>query len=254
MRETEAFVAGHLPGSGHVPFPELRERRGELPARDQELVVVAEDGERAHAAASQLSALGYARVGWLDSRPGELPAGTLVTGPAERLWRPSPFLDAVRDELPRGRALDLAAGAGREAVTLALGGWSVEAWDNDETALGRARALATRNGVRITTHLADLESPGVSLPSSAFEVVMVFRFLHRPLFPAISAALAPGGMLVYETFRRGQERFGRPKHPRFLLDDGELAESFPGLEVLRYEESEAPDGPVLARLLARRPG
>jgi hypothetical protein len=83
-------------------------------------------------------------------------------------------------------------------------------------------------------------------------VVTVFRFLHRPLFPAIAGSLARGGMLVYETFRRGQERFGRPRHPRFLLDDGELAEAFPSLEVLRYEETESPDGPVLASLLARR--
>jgi hypothetical protein len=60
-------------------------------------------------------------------------------------------------------------------------------------------------------------------------------------------------MLVIETFRRGQERFGRPRHPRHLLEDGELAESFPTLETLRYEEVEGAAGPVLARLLARRP-
>jgi tellurite methyltransferase len=253
VRPGDAFAAGHLPGSGHLPLAELRERRGELPARDLELVVLAEDGERAHAAAMMLRELGYARVAWLDARLAELPTGALVTGPAARLWRPSPFLEAVRERLPRGRALDLAAGAGREAVTLALAGWSVEAWDNDETALERARALAARNGVTLTTRCADLEAPDVRLPEAAFEVVMVFRFLHRPLLPAIAAAIAPGGMLVYETFRRGQERFGRPKHPRFLLEDGELAECFPGLEVLRYEESEAPDGPVMARLLACRP-
>jgi rhodanese-related sulfurtransferase len=254
VRDATAFATAHLPGSGHIPRAELRARRAELPSRDRALVVVAEDGLRAEAAATELVALGYPRTAWLDASLAEIPAGGLVTGPAVPLWRPSPFLAAVIDRLPRGRALDLAAGAGREAVTLALGGWSVEAWDHDAGALDRAAALAIRHGVQIAVRVVDLERREVALPETAFEVVTVFRFLHRPLFPAIAAALVPGGMLVYETFRRGQERFGRPRHPRFLLEDGELAQAFPTLEPLRYEELESPDGPVLARLLARRPG
>jgi tellurite methyltransferase len=252
VRDTAAFASSHLAGSGHIPLPDLRERRGELPARERRVLVVAEDGARAMAAATELSGLGYARVAWLDAAFEGIPASRLETGPPARLWRPSPFLAAVLGRLPRGRALDLAAGAGREAVTLALAGWSVEAWDHDATALERAAALATRHGAHLVTRLVDLEWPGVRLPTAAFDVVTVFRFLHRPLLPAIAASLASGGMLVYETFRRGQERFGRPRHPRFLLEDGELAEAFPSLEVLRYEESESPDGPVLASLLARR--
>jgi len=254
VRDPVAFATSHLAGSGHIPFAELRARRGELPARDAQVLVVAEDGAHAMAAAAELAGLGYGRVAWLDAVFDAIPATRLDRGPAERLWRPSPFLAAVRDRLPRGRALDLAAGAGREAVTLAIEGWTVEAWDHDATALERAQALATRHGTHLVTRLVDLEWPGVRIPASAFEVVTVFRFLHRPLFPAIAQALAPGGMLVYETFRRGQERFGRPRHPRFLLDDGELAEAFPSLEVVRYDESESPEGPVLASLLARRPG
>jgi rhodanese-related sulfurtransferase len=254
VRDASAFATSHLEGSGHIPLAELRARRGELPARERRVLVVAEDGARALAAAAELAGLGYGRVAWLDAAFDTIPATRLDQGPAERLWRPSPFLAAVRDRLPRGRALDLAAGAGREAVTLALDGWTVEAWDHDATALERAQALATRNGAHLVTRLVDLEWPGVRVPASTYDVVMVFRFLHRPLFPTIAGALAPGGMLVYETFRRGQERFGRPRHPRFLLDDGELAEAFPSLEVLRYDESESPDGPVLASLLAQRPG
>ncbi|MEK7331676.1 MAG: hypothetical protein AAB113_12845, partial [Candidatus Eisenbacteria bacterium] len=81
----------------------------------------------------------------------------------------------------------------------------------------------------------------------------VFRFLHRPLFPHIERALAPGGWLVYETFRRGQERFGRPTHPRFLLNEGELSSAFPSLAVEDYTEPDPEGGPVTARLLARKP-
>jgi rhodanese-related sulfurtransferase len=253
VRDPDAFRAAHLAGSGHIPLAELRARRGELPTRERRVLVVAEDGARALSAAAELAGLGYARVAWLDAAFDVIPTARLEAGPPARLWRPSPFLTAVLDRLPRGRALDLAAGAGREAVTLALAGWTVEAWDRDATALERAAALATRHGVHLVTRLVDLEWPGVRITAGAFEVVTVFRFLHRPLFPAIADSLSPGGMLVYETFRRGQERFGRPRHPRFLLDDGELAETFPSLEVLRYEETESPDGPVLASLLARRP-
>ena len=83
---------------------------------------------------------------------------------------------------------------------------------------------------------------------------MVVRFLHRPLLPWLERALAPGGALVYETFRTGQERHGRPKQARYLLQPGELTTAFPSLVVEHYEEVEPEGGPVLARLLARRPG
>jgi len=116
-----------------------------------------------------------------------------------------------------------------------------------------AAALAERNGVRITTTVRDLERREVDLPVERYALVTVFRFLHRPLFPRIERAIAPGGWLVYETFRRGQERFGRPTHPRFLLDDGELSSAFPRLTVEHYEEPRPEDGPITARLLARKP-
>jgi hypothetical protein len=84
---------------------------------------------------------------------------------------------------------------------------------------------------------------------------MCFRFLHRPLFPAMARALRPGGHLVYETYRVGQERFGRPKRPQFLLEPGELAAAFAGLglEVIRSQEPDPAAGPITSRLWARRP-
>jgi SAM-dependent methyltransferase len=170
------------------------------------------------------------------------------------LWQPSPFLEQVLPELPRGRAADLAAGAGREAVFLALNGFEVEAWDHDRGALERAAALAQRNGVSLLTVVRNLERREPELPAERYRLVSAFRFLHRPLFPHIERAIAPGGWLVYETYMRGQERFGRPRHPRFLLDRGELARAFPSLVVERYEELDPPEGPIMARLLARKPG
>jgi SAM-dependent methyltransferase len=192
-------------------------------------------------------------VAWLDAALDRIPGGLADTGPAARMWRPSPFLEQVIGGLPRGRALDVAAGHGRDAVFLALHGFDVEAWDHAPEALAKAEALARRNGVSITPRLRNLESRSLELPESAFALVTCFRFLHRPLLPQLERAVASGGHLVYETFRMGQARFGRPRSPRYLFRDGELARAFPSLEVVRYEELDAPEGPILARLLARRP-
>jgi SAM-dependent methyltransferase len=168
------------------------------------------------------------------------------------LWRPAPFLEEVLPQLPRGRAADLAAGSGREAVFLAMHGFEVEAWETAPEALDRATALAARHGVAIAPVACDLEAGAPPLPDERYRLIVCFRFLHRPLFPAMIRALAPGGHLVYETYRVGQERFGRPRRPQFLLEPGELARGFGELEILRYEEPDPLEGPFTARLLARK--
>jgi len=193
-------------------------------------------------------------VEWLDAPWQELLDAAPDHGAPARLWRPSPYLESRLALVPRGRALDVAAGSGREAVFLAMHGFEVEAIDRAPEALEWANALAARHGVAIATHARDLEAAGATLPRDRFALVTVFRFLHRPLLPAIAAALAPGGHLIYETYRLGQERFGRPTHPRFLLWPGELLRAFAGLEILHAEEREPSGGPVMARVHARRPG
>jgi SAM-dependent methyltransferase len=253
VRDECSFRAGHLAGAGHVSLDELEFRRSELPPRGAPMLVLAHDAACAREAASRLEAMEYTDVAFLDGPLRALPGGCDDRGEAARLWRPSPFLEAVLPAIPRGRALDLASGAGREAVYLALHGFEVEAWDHDRGALERAEALAARHGVRVTTVVRNLERREPDLPEARHDLVTVFRFLHRPLLPHVARAVAPGGWLVYETFRRGQERYGRPRHPRFLLDQGELPRSFPELVVERYEEVDPDGGPVMARLLARRP-
>ena len=256
VRHELAFAAGHLAGAGNLPHPEFRSRRTELPPREAPLLVVAAGPDEARAAAEDLTALGYTHVDWLDAPLSELSGGLADRRPAVRLWRPAPFLvevlPRIRESAP-GPVLDLACGAGREAVFLAMHGFAVEAIDDDPAILASAESLARRNGVMIATRTCDLERKDVTLPEACYRLVTVFRFLHRPLFPAIERAIAPGGWLVYETFRRGQRRFGRPTHPRFLLDDGELESAFPGLSVVHYEEPSPEAGPITARLLARKP-
>jgi rhodanese-related sulfurtransferase len=258
VRTEAVFAAGHLPGAGNIPVADFAARRTELPPRDAPLLVVAGSAEAARAAAVDLEGLGYGRADWLDAPLSALSGGLDDRGPAARLWRPAPYLEEV---LPRvlasgvggRRALDLAAGAGREAVFLAMHGFEVEAVDDDADILSRAEALAARHGVCVHTEVCDLERRESELPVARYDLVTVFRFLHRPLFPRIERALAAGGWLVYETFRHGQERFGRPTHPRFLLHPGELSSAFPSLTVEHYAELDPEGGPVTARLLARKP-
>jgi SAM-dependent methyltransferase len=107
--------------------------------------------------------------------------------------------------------------------------------------------------VTITTRGVDLEAPDLARPEPRFDLIVVVRYLHRPLFPWIEAALAPGGHLLIETFLRGQERFGHPRRDRFLLERGELRTVWRTLEVLEIEETSDAQPPVLARLHARRP-
>ncbi|MFN8588937.1 MAG: methyltransferase domain-containing protein [Candidatus Eisenbacteria bacterium] len=252
-RDAAAFARGHLAGAGRMSTEEFTPLRAELPPRTARVLVVHDRPADAKRAADALAALGYPHVCWLDAPLGELPGGHADTGPSALLWRPSPFLERVWPQLPRGRALDLAAGSGRESVFLAARGWEAHAWDHAPDALERAETLAARHGVTIHTRVVELERGPLPEPDGGWNVVMAFRYLHRPLFPWIARAVAPGGVVVYETFHEAQARFGRPKQPRFLLRDGELREAFPGF-VIEHEEVVAPDEPpVMARLLARRP-
>jgi tellurite methyltransferase len=263
VRDAVEFARGHRRGCGHLPVDELASRRAELPPRGTPLLVIAADGARAQAAAAILETLGYAGVLWLDAPAGALPGGLDDRGPAQRLWRPAPFLVevlptvrsalAARGDVATPRALDLACGAGREVVHLAGQGFDAEGWDHDAEVLERARSLARREGLTLRTSVRDLERGPLEPPPVPFELITCFRFLHRPLFEWIERALAPGGWLVYETFRVGQERHGRPRRAQFLLQPGELGRAFPTLEIVRCEEPEPGDGDVVSRLLARRP-
>ena len=130
-----------------------------------------------------------------------------------------------------GRVLDVASGSGRHARYLAGRGHPVEAVDRD------ANALHALDGVAgVTTRVYDLESGAWPYTGSQFDAVIVTNYLHRPLLPSLMAAVAPGGVLIYETFAVGNERYGRPSNPDFLLRPGELLQAAHGvLEVIAYE-------------------
>ena len=140
---------------------------------------------------------------------------------------PSDWVRAHAHRLPAGPVLDLAAGEGRHSRLFLERGHAVVAVD-------RAPRMGPADGLEILT--ADLEDGGPwPLASRRFAGVVVTRYLHRPLLPLLPDLLIPGGILIYETFARGNERYGRPTRLAFLLEPGELFLAFhPRLEVLHY--------------------
>lgn len=178
---------------------------------------------------------------------------------------PASFVTEMLPLLPRGPGLDLACGTGRHALLLAARGQHVTAVDGSAAALDilerRAReshrlarrtpnidsARQSRTGIDLVQ--ADLEH--ATLPRGSFAVILCVHYLQRSLFPQIEAAVARGGMLLFETFTEAQREFdGGPKNPEYLLDCGELRTAFPSLRLLFYRELRAGKG--IASLLARK--
>ncbi len=166
-------------------------------------------------------------------------------------FQPADFLVENVDLLPRGRALDIAMGSGRNAVYLARMGWDVEGVDISEPAVKNSLALAQQHQVAIQAQVADLEKD-YHLPPGAYNVIICFNYLQRSLFPQIKAGLKKGGMVVYETFIIDQVKFGKPHNPDFLLRYNELLEAFRDLRCLRYREGIFANHRAIASLLAEK--
>jgi len=169
---------------------------------------------------------------------------------------PSPFVVAAAQSLfeqapPPRRALDVAMGRGRHALALARRGWRVFGVDLNLEAIRTATARALADGVAVRGWCSDLTT--TPLPESAFELLVVTRYLQRDLFDAIRAAVVPHGVVVYETFTVHQRALGSgPTSPAHLLEPGELQARFDGFDILFYEEVMEPE--AVARIVARRPG
>jgi tellurite methyltransferase len=166
--------------------------------------------------------------------------------------RPAGWLVENVDLIPGGsRVLDVASGRGRNALYLATAGWPVHAVDRSQEALDTLRETAAALGAPITVECLDLESGSPALGAGQYGAVIVFNYLHRPLMPAIVAAVAPGGVLIYETFTIAQASRGRPTSPAFLLQDGELPTLVAPLVTVRSREGEH-EGKFVSSIAARR--
>lgn len=153
----------------------------------------------------------------------------------------------AREIHPAGTVLDLACGSGRHASWLAARGHPVLAVDIDCSRLPSHPLIQPLQ--------ADLEAEAWPLAGRVFDAVVVTNYLYRPHFQHLLEQVAPGGLLIYETFAQGNERFGRPRNPDHLLAPGELRErTRNGFIELGFEEGEfqAPRPAVIQRICARR--
>ncbi|HHT9133026.1 MAG TPA: class I SAM-dependent methyltransferase, partial [Candidatus Tripitaka californicus] len=149
---------------------------------------------------------------------------------------PVEFLKENVEFLPKGRAIVLAMGEGRNAVFLAQRGFEVEGVDISTNALEKARRLALEKGVDVRAFQADLDS--YQLPSQGYDVVACFYYLQRGLIPHMKAALKPGGMIIMETYTKDNLKhgFSGPQNQDYLLDTNELLHLFSDLKVVLYRE------------------
>lgn len=161
------------------------------------------------------------------------------------------WLAELDAEIPRaGRALDLAAGAGRVSLYLARRGLDVTALDISPVGLTLAREAARDEGVKIATVVRDLERQG--LPEGIWDAVACFHYRQPDLFPALSRALAPGGVLIAEVATiTSLEKNPQKPSVRWLAERNELLRSCEGLDVVYYREGWIGER-ALARVLARR--
>ena len=171
--------------------------------------------------------------------------------PGHGFQAPSPWVERFAALVPAGGAvLDLACGHGRHGRLFADRGHPVTAVDVDPAAIDAVAA-----DPRIEAIAADLESGGWPLGDRRFAGIVVTNYLWRPILPRLAAALDQGGVLIYETFAKGNERYGRPRKPEHLLRPGELLQAFAdALSVVAYEHGivEHPRPAVVQRIAAVR--
>lgn len=250
VRTPQEFTSlGHLPGARLLPVDLIASAPAILPDDGTPILVCCEHGVRSARAAAVIAAAGlgpvYDLAGgmavWQGARHFD---AAPIDGPSDWLLRNA---DLLRPGL---RVLDVAAGRGRHAMLLAAAGWPVTAVDGDAARMARLADVARRFEWPVTTVVRDLETGAVDLGEAAFDLVVVTHYLHRPLFPALIRAVAPNGLLLYETFTTAQAARGKPTNPAFLLHPGELATLVAPLVVERSREGEV-DGRMVASVVAR---
>ncbi len=241
---------GHVPGSLLLPLAMVASAPAVLPDDGRPILIYCANGVRSFRAARRLGDAGVSNVfnmteglkGW---------KGTVETGPSS-IAGPSSWLVAHTSLVPAGaRTLDVACGRGRHALLLADAGFMVRAIDRDAGRMEKLDALARRLRLPLDAAVVDLENGDVGLGDGEWGLVIVFHYLHRPLFPALVRALRPGGVLIYETFTKEQAKHGSPANPDFLLEPGELLRLVAPLDVIRHREGEY-DGRHVASVAARK--
>lgn len=258
VRTPHEFEAlGHIPGATLLPLDLVPSAVATFPRDGKPILVYCEHGVRSVQAAGFLAQAGFRDVlnlrgGFVDWQGSkEHTSGTPFSPRGPCSW-----LVENADLLPRqGKALDVACGGGRHALLLAAAGLEVLAVDQNDDSIHALRNVARRLDLPIVAETVDLEGDRKAteraLDTEAYALIVCVHYLHRPLFPALIQALAPGGVLLYETFTVDQKKHGKPSNPDFLLEHGELETLVAGLEILKQRDGEF-EGRCVASLAGRK--
>jgi SAM-dependent methyltransferase len=152
----------------------------------------------------------------------------------QRVGAPEPLVTEMLPLLPRGLALDIAAGTGRHSLLLARSGFTVHAIDFSLPAMVKLAAAARAENLPVLPLVANLDD--YPLPAARYDAVINTCFLDRKLIASLKGALKAGGMLLFDTFLVDQAAIGHPRNPDFLLRHYELKELLGDLEIVRYRE------------------
>lgn len=263
-RDNAKFKQQHLKGSVNIPSADLFLRMHELPEKQQSLAVVVDQSSRT-TAEQFFTERNFIIKCWLNEDClADASASLLADGHSHCYhWQPAPFIKHCEANFfkPRlnkqdGVIVDLACGAGRDSVYLAMQGWQVVGVDHSATALQRCQTTASQYQQTVVVKQADLEK-AFQFESLKIEQpilgIVVCRYLHRPLFEAIKQALAPGGIIAYHTFMQGCEKIGSPRNPNYLLKPNELARVFNDYDLLQNKETQLSDGRPVAEFIAQKP-
>ncbi len=187
-----------------------------------------------------LAVLSFSGASVLDAKPRDKERWDKKYGTEAYIFgkEPVPFLKQNVHLLPKGRALDIAIGEGRNGVFLATQGFEVVGLDISEKGLAKAHQLAKQNGVSIETRVVDLEKH--QLEKNAYDVILLMYYMQRDLWPQINDALKPGGMAIIETYNVDHLKHQK-FNPKWLLKTNELLEAFKDMKVIRYQAYEDND-------------
>ncbi len=265
-RKKEDFEKKHIKNSANIPVEDLFHRMHELPKKVESFWVIVH--EETHLLAHdffcerQFNVEGF--IDWKSELLTQLPDNYFGCGFNNiRFWQPTPFVKYVNDHYFKNntklKVLDIACGSGRDAIYLAEQGYDVTALDYSETALQRCKSSASLRHVDVNTQCVNLEKSFKlsQLPiHKQYDLIIVCRYLYRPLLPKIKEWLDTDGLLVYQTFVKADYEYKTPRNPAYLLEPNELREEFFDYKILMDDVElldEAIDKPrIVSKFIAQK--
>lgn len=271
-RTREEFHLNHIKKSVNIPCSQINLRVAELPVKSRPLVLVGTGSELVDCR-DFLFERGYEVLDHLDVSLENfwtvLKKSTFLESlwtdgiSVDQLWQPNLFLKhsmhLIEQSLPKNRpvrVLDIACGSGREAVYLAKKGWQVTAVDHLSEVCKRCRELVKfqlTEGQDVKIVCEDITASDSMFDDASMDLIMTFRFLHRPLFESIQRWLKPGGVFIGETFSIEAAKFGKPRRRSFMLEKDELSSYFPNWRILKQQQRQLSDGRPLIGGIYQKP-